>query len=65
MISKCRTKGEGWLNIYRLISAPFITQTSLHATEQEAKAQGAWCDRIDNDHRLIDTIRISWDEEAL
>jgi len=52
----------GWLNIYRLISAPFIVQTSLHATKDAAVKQAEYYDRIDNDHKYIATIYVEWSE---
>lgn len=53
---------HGWLNIYRLESAPGITDTSLHGTPEEAQAKAAFISRWPNDIRFVATIEVSWEE---
>lgn len=67
MLSKHRPGAEGlqegWLNIYRLESAPFITQTSLHTSQEEADKFKNFMIKTPNDHRFVSQIRIEWVEE--
>lgn len=55
-------KCEGWLNIYRLESAQFIVQTSLHTTEADAIRKAKIMDETPNDHRWVARIKIEWQE---
>lgn len=52
----------GWLNVYRLESAPFVVLTSIHPTLEEAERKAAIMSKTPNDYAFIATVKINWYE---